>query len=86
MIDAIETMIVAANAISPGTTPDLSRDDLLIYAGSAQWGDWENHVPRAVCMSWPQLDVKARLAVFLTAKLVTTYTGIQKSEISSESP
>lgn len=51
---------------------DLS-DDALIYAGSATWNDWRNHVPEAVRSSWASIDRVGRAAVFLTAKAVTAW-------------
>jgi len=66
-------MAIVAEAMCNGTTPDLTNDDTLIYAGSATWEDWENHVPAIVRSVWPHLSMQARLAVFITAKQFTTY-------------
>ncbi len=73
MLDPLETMIHAAVAVCDGNPPQLDSDDLMIYAGSAMWGDWENHVPGVVRMVWPKLSRESRLAVFLTAKQFTAY-------------
>jgi hypothetical protein len=61
-----------AAAINDGTPPNLGPD-ALIYAGSATWDRWENHVPVGLRSMWPLLGEESRLAVFLTAKAFTAY-------------
>lgn len=61
-----------AKAMDDVSDPDLG-DDALIYAGSATWEQWQNHVPGILRSMWPLLDEPARLAVYITAKQFTTY-------------
>ena len=68
MPDAIDQLV----AIAERNGADLG-DDALIYAGSATWDDWRNHVPDAVRAVWPVLDRAARAAAYLTANAVTAY-------------
>lgn len=61
-----------ATAMDEAGAPDLS-DDALIYAGSAVWGMWQNHVPGIIRSMWPLLDEQSRLVAYVTAKQTTTY-------------
>lgn len=68
----LRQLCTVANETDPTGAPDLS-DDALVYAGSATWEMWQNHVPGIVRSMWPLFDEEARLAVYLTAKAMTNY-------------
>lgn len=65
-------LAMAASEIFGDCDPHTS-DDALIYAGSATWDDWRNHVPQVVRSVWKDLPMVARLAVLITAKSFTMY-------------
>ena len=70
----LKQLRIVANEMDEAGPPDLS-DDAMIYAGSATWDMWQNHVPNIVRNMWVLLSEESRLAVYMTAKQVTTYTG-----------
>lgn len=47
-------------------------DDALLYAGSATWEMWQNHVPNIVRSMWPMLDEQTRLVAYVTAKRIAS--------------
>ena len=53
-------------------------DDALIYAGSAKWDDWRNHVPVSVQSAWRDLNEDARAALYITAEAVTRWKPMSK--------
>lgn len=71
----LKQLRTVAEAMDETGQPDLS-DDALIYAGSATWDMWQNHVPVIIRCMWPLLDQQSRLVAYITAKQVTTYKSI----------
>lgn len=61
---------IVADAMEIAGLPDLGSDALL-YAGSAAWDRWENHIPQVVAQLWPCMSYEARLCVYLTAKVIS---------------
>lgn len=59
-------------------------DDALIYAGSATWQDWRNHVPIAVRMVWKDLSEETRRAVWSTCFAVTGWKSPSPPPPASE--
>ena len=59
-------------------------DDALIYAGSATWEDWRNHVPVAVRMVWKDLSEETRRAVWSTCFAVTGWQSPSPPPPASE--
>jgi hypothetical protein len=68
----LKQLRTVAEAMDECGAADLS-DDALIYAGSATWDMWQNHVPGIICSMWPLLDEQSRLVAYITAKQFTTY-------------
>ena len=70
--NTLVSLRIAATAIAgPGGVR--IEDGVLVYAGSAQWAEWENHLPMIVRQVWPNLSEESRLALFIMAKSFSMY-------------
>ncbi len=50
------------------------NDDALLYAGSATWEMWENHIPIIGVQLWAELSMETRAMLFIMAKSVSAWT------------
>lgn len=76
----IPSMSFTAQVENGGAFPNLG-DDALLYAGSATWEDWRNHIPNSVRHAWKSLSDESRLVAFLIAKSFTHY----KADVGKQS-